>query len=317
MARYLSTNNLIESAKRRAMLPNAQVAFKIADFLGFANEEMDMAILPYVLSHHEDHFLTHVYIPLQSGVSRYEIPYRAIGSKLNDLTYEVDGQTYEMTRITKSEDLYYEYGPLGSTSTMLRTFYVEGNEIVLVPGLTQGSVATGRLRMSFYLRPNNLVEESRAMIVTGIDRTTGIITVDKVPSDVQVSTPVDLIKTRSPHTTIVWDQMLIAVDSINRTIQMAPANIPATFTVGDYICLAEECIIPQIPTDIHSMLAQRIACRCLEALNDQTGLAAANAKLAEMESRGSSIIDSRVESAPQKVLNRHGFLRTGRRYIRR
>jgi hypothetical protein len=65
------------------------------------------------------------------------------------------------------------------------------------------------------------------------------------------------------------------------------------------------------------MLAQRIACRCLEALGDTAGLQIANTKLAEMELKGMSLIDSRVEGAPMKVNNRHSFLRQSRRQFRR
>lgn len=317
MARYLSTDSLIASVKRRAMLPQTQVTFQPEDFLAFANEEIDMALMPYILSYHEDYFLTHVDVPLQQGVSRYEIPYRAVGAKLRDVAYKMDNnQVFEMTRITKGDVPYYQFGPLGSVSTMLKVFYIEGNEIVLVPELEQGA-PIGSLIISFYLRPNALVSEDRAMTIQSIDTTTGIITVDNVPSIFGIGSNIDLIKTKSPHTTLAWDVEVVNIDTLNKTIEINPNSLPAKLQVGDYICLAEECIIPQIPTDLHSMLAQRVACRCLEALGDQQGLQSANAKLAEMEQKGGTIIDARVEDAPLKVLNRHGFIRTTRRYVRR
>jgi hypothetical protein len=93
--------------------------------------------------------------------------------------------------------------------------------------------------------------------------------------------------------------------------------IPDELSIGDYVAEAGQCIIPSIPTELHSMLAQRVACRCLEALGDMQGLQMANQKLSEMELKTGSLIDNRVEGAPLKVVNRHGFLRQSRRMLRR
>ena len=317
MARYMTSSELIASVKRRAMLPSTQVTFTDDDFLAFANEEMDMALIPYVLAFHQDYFLNHVKVPLVESQSEYQIPYRAIGNKLRDVAHEVGHIVYEMTRITKTDEPYYQFSAGAVVGTGLKVFYIEGNNIVLVPKLSYGGAVHGELVISYYLRPNALVSESRAMTIQSIDPTTGIITVNAVPNIFTVGANVDLIKTQSPSTTYAYDIPLLNIDAVANTIQIDPTLIPRFLAVGDYICLAEESIIPQIPTDLHSMLAQRVACRCLEALGDQQGLASANQKLQEMEFKAGTIVDSRVEDAPLKVLNRHGFLRTTRRYVRR
>ena len=82
----------------------------------------------------------------------------------------------------------------------------------------------------------------------------------------------------------------------------------AAFIRADLVTLAGETIIPQIPDELHSMLAQRVACRCLEALGDQQGLQAANLKLAEMEAKSATLINDRIESSPQKIVNRNSPL---------
>ena len=93
--------------------------------------------------------------------------------------------------------------------------------------------------------------------------------------------------------------------------------IPEELVIGDYVAQANQCIIPNIPTELHSMLAQRVVCRCMEALGDMQGLQMANQKLAEMELKTGSLIDNRCEGAALKVVNRHGFLRQSRRMLRR
>jgi hypothetical protein len=81
---------------------------------------------------------------------------------------------------------------------------------------------------------------------------------------------------------------------------------------GDYICLANEAIIPQLPPDLHNGLAERAAARVLEALGDQQGLQSAMVKIQDIEQRQGNLLDNRVDGSPQKVLNRNSLLRNGR-----
>jgi len=325
MARHLTSSTLIDSAVRRATLPKTQVTFLEEDFLAFANEEMDMAIIPYVMGYHEDYFLFKENMPLLDFTSRYSIPYRAVGNKLRDVQFLDQGNTiFEMTRIGVGDNSYFQYGSMGSVVTRLRAFSLEGDEIVLHPHV-DGAANGGSLDIYYYIRPNQLVSENRVMIVTSIsDIANGNITVDKLPLDSESGaslfmsgTLVDFIKVKSPHKCITIDNAIQSVNTTTKVISFGPDVIPASIKVGDHIALAQECMIPQIPTDLHSMLAQRIAARCLEAIGDSAGLQAANAKLAEMELKGGTLIDSRVDDAPMKVANRHGFLRRSRRFVGR
>lgn len=93
------------------------------------------------------------------------------------------------------------------------------------------------------------------------------------------------------------------------TVTALVGDLPRTLVIGDYLMQAGETIIPNIPTELHVILAQRVACRCLEALGDTQGLQNANAKLQEMEVRTGILIDNRVEGSPQKIINRGSFLR--------
>jgi hypothetical protein len=90
-----------------------------------------------------------------------------------------------------------------------------------------------------------------------------------------------------------------------------PSEIPFFLAVGDHVALAEQCCIPQIPSDLHVYLAQKTAERILESQGDAQGLALAQQKSKEMEFRAGTIIDNRVEESPPKLVNRHGILRAG------
>ena len=73
---------------------------------------------------------------------------------------------------------------------------------------------------------------------------------------------------------------------------------------------AEETIIPQLPSELHSVLAHRAGIRCLEAMGDSEGVKNAMTKLQEMEINLLTLIDDRVEEAPKKAVNRQGTLRS-------
>jgi hypothetical protein len=299
MSIAFTSDTLINSIKIRAQVPTNQSTFRTDDFLQLANEEMVIGVVPSILSLHEDHYLTEDTIELEDGKSNYAIPYRAIGNKVRDVKYQDNaGNIYELVRIDIESIVDYSNSSV-STMTGIRHYYLKGNEIILYPNLS--GTATGSLLMSYYLRPNKLVKESRAGLITNIDRSSGIITIDDMPDNFSTSVDYD------------FDISASSVSSGAGTLTFALADIPDELVVGDYVMQAGEAIIPQLPTELHMVLAQRVACRCLEALGDTQGLANANTKLQEMEYKTGIIIDNRVEGSPQKVVNRTSFLRRSRR----
>lgn len=135
-----------------------------------------------------------------------------------------------------------------------------------------------------------------------------------VPSDVVAGTMIDLLQTEAGHNTLAID-VLLAQGSVSPTsITLSESQLPSDFVIGDYACAQYECIIPQVPTDLHNLLAERTCARIMEALGDKEGLAAANAKIGELEIRQGTILDNRIEGSPQKILNRNGLLKGGRMY---
>jgi hypothetical protein len=320
MARYLSSTELIESIKDRAQIPENQITFTPERFLRFATQELDAAIVPYVMQYHEDYFLVTEDIPLVSGQSKYSIPYRAIGNKLRDVSFldQAPGlpstTIFEMTRVSIEDVSFYQYGGSNGaySNNGLRAFYMADDQICLLPEDIGTGPQTGFLRVSYYIRPNQLVLEERIATITSINRTTGEIGVANIPANITLGVNLDLIKVKSPHKCLVIDVQATNINTNNNTITFDLTDIPANLVVGDMIALAEECSIPMIPTDMHSMLAQRVACRCLEALGFTVELQNANLKLSEMEQKGATVIDNRVEGAPFKITNRHSFLNRSR-----
>ena len=140
---------------------------------------------------------------------------------------------------------------------------------------------------------------------------------------------VDFLQTNPGHRTYTYDIKLISVSNETRgkfyvkQLQEYPSNSVGgilefyPIKVGDYICLQNESIIPQIPPELHHALAERAASRVLMAIGDKDGYAISVAKIQEMNNKQATLIGSRVESSVPKVFNRYSLLRLGKSRFRR
>ncbi len=306
---YYTSDDLLASIKRRILLPENQSTFTEQDFLDFATEEMNIGLVPLVLQMNEDYYLYPVDIPLVSGRTKYPIPYRAIGNKLRDVSLvDANGSVRELTRIGVGDLPHYNSG--GSNS--IYPFYMANNEICLAPDSINSNYPAGEaLRASIYLRPNSLVPNDEVGVITGIDRTTGIITIANFPVAFAQTKLVDLIRSQSPHKILSYDIQSVSMDSLSSTITFNIADIPTDLAINDRIALATETDIPQLPSDLHVVLAHRVATKLLEALGDTEGLDNANKKLTEMQNAAAMLIKNRVEDAPRKAVNYNSQLRFG------
>lgn len=303
-SRNLIASKLIESVRNRAMIPDDITVYDDEAILEILNEEIDVGLLNTIMTLHEEHLVTFtdaVATSEDSNSKRLIIPSRAVGSKLRDLHAVVGSQTYEMSRVDLGEISDFNYGnTMGGD-----LFYVEGDEIVIMsPRLFEGS----RFRMYYHLRPNYITLEKTSAQIVGIDRTTGVIQFDTIPKEFSNLTEADFIQNKSPNKILSFDISVTSVSISTRTITVDPTSIPSRLSAGDWVCFPETSPYPNVPTELHPILAQRAAVFILEAMGDTEGLGNARGKLAQMEKSVQKLLDNRVEGANRKLKSRHGFL---------
>lgn len=305
MAKTMTSDDLIRSLKRRAMIPTDQSTFSPDDFLEILNEEISTGILPYLIEQHEEHLVNYVELDITDN-NEYVIPYRSVGNKLRDVSYiDSSGNPYELSRISLEEISDYSgtssYGQDG-------VFYLENNKIV-IPSLSTQPGA--KLRMYFYLRPSSLVLVKNTGKITAIAQgaTETVLTLDNFPEDFNNDILFDIVGSATPNKLKVFDKSKVTSNSNTKSVTLLNSDVPEDLVKGDYLCKAEESPYPQMPTELHAILAQRGAVYCLESLGDTEGLSNANRRLEKMEKAVTNLIENRVEGAPQKVKNRHSPLR--------
>lgn len=124
---------------------------------------------------------------------------------------------------------------------------------------------------------------------------------------------VDFLQTKPGHKTYTFD---VPIKNISGN-EMYFESIPDGFVIGDYVCLANECIIPQIPPDLHNGLAERAGARILASIGDQAGLQVSMAKISEIDEKQSTLLNNRVTGSPLKIVGRNSILRANKRWGRR
>jgi hypothetical protein len=91
------------------------------------------------------------------------------------------------------------------------------------------------------------------------------------------------------------------------TLTLSTSDLPSRLAVGDWISLAGETPIPQIPDELRPVLAQATAVGVNEAMN-LPGLDSARKTLDEMLKAVSLLLTPRVTGAQKKVVQRNGWL---------
>lgn len=290
--RIYKSSDLINSIKRKGMLPETQNTFTEQDFLDLATEELDLAIVPLILLHKEDYYLTSHRIEItSSNQRRFKIPHRAIGNKVRFVGVENGDSITTLFRVSFEDAHRYD------TAYGWKHYYIENDEIVLC-GVADPGIIGSKILIMYYIRPSALVPDEKMLTISAISGNT--ITLLGDIDQYTLNDKIDFISHLSPSKLIGLDYI---PTSINYTTnQMTFTSLPSELSVGDYLCFAEQTAIPQIPTELQSLLTQRVVARCLEALGDAQGLQIANAKIAEIEQKSSTLLGNRVEAQPKKII---------------
>lgn len=129
----------------------------------------------------------------------------------------------------------------------------------------------------------------------------------QTPNKFLDNTLFDFVQNTSPNKIIGYDIPVNSIDQSLNVISFKKEDVEHV-SQGSYITIAEETIVPNIPTELHPILAQRVAVACLEAMGDEQNKQSAERKLASMEKDAGTFLDNRVEGASQKIKSRHSPL---------
>lgn len=259
MAAY-TTANYISSVERQSFSPANQATFSTSEILELGDEIIKTTILPSILNVREEYYMFYKDYTITAGQAAYAIPDRSIGLMAREIqVVDANGNSNNLPR-TSVDQLHF-FSPSGAGPD---AFYLKGDNIVLVPTPTTSS---STLRVYYYLRPGKLVETTDAAVISSIDTATNTVTVTTIPSTWATGNIFDLISAKGGHRYLDVDLTSTLVSGTAITLP----SLPDDLAVGDYVSLAGESPVIQMPPDFQPVLATLVAAEMLLAMNQPSG----------------------------------------------
>lgn len=285
-----TTTDLLSTVRLRGMLPStATLGVQDSDILQHANDEMQSRLVPLVESVNEEFYVTTTDVALVSGQAAYRLPNRNSGSKLRDLKLVIGGVQQPLVRIEPEKVSAW----VSTATGFPQAFYLEAGAVVLVP---TPAVSNATLRMRYFVRPGQFVTNAAPTTSTvasvSYSGPTATVTTSVVVGSGAVS--VDCLAYRPPF------EYLALNGSGSGGIYTLPNSSP-NIAVGDYVSLADQSPLLQLPVELHSLLAQRTLCRVLQQLGYSDKYAMASDEADRLEEVALKLLSPRVDGAPKKM----------------
>jgi len=294
---------LLDSVKRRGLIPTADETFAAADLYQLLDEETRGYILPLLREVHEEFLHVRHDQALVASQSEYPLPARCAAEALKMVCLDADGSGV-FTPLARVEPERANRRT-SELSGGVVCYYLEDDAVVLVPAPAAG--VSGSLRFVYLNRPNLPVVGTAAAEVTAIDTGTRAVTcrlADQssatVPATFTSSETYDLIKGTPGFRSLGVD--LAATVASN--VLTFTATLPSSLAVGDFVALAGQSPVVQLPAEMHPLLSQRVAFVVLDAISPRES-AKAELTLEKMELKFRSLFENRTEAQPRYAHNFH------------
>jgi hypothetical protein len=285
--------DLLSAIERRSFAPSNQSTFSTTEILALADEETQSLILPAILSVREEFFVTQSDITITANQSSYDVPARAIGMIVREVQLVNSGGSYKDIPRIEPEDV--RTSQTGSPTA----FYMKGNQIVLYP---TPSSTQDTLRVSYFIAPGSLVETSSGAVISAINTTTNVVTVATIPSTWVTGNTFDFLSAKGGQEYKGTDLTSMLVSGTDITF----ASLPSSLAVGDYVSLAETSPLVQLPPNFRPVLAQAVAARMLQSMN-QPGADDASRQLDKIMQAAIQMITPRVIGEDRVLLPSNWF----------
>jgi hypothetical protein len=268
MAQFDATE-VLAAMKRRGFVPSAQSAFTDAEFIQSAAEVIESNLYPKMLKANTNHFIRTVDIPVVAGTAAYRVPDRAATNGVESIwMVNANGS---ILPIEQGDAATIPYIGLTTTPGTPCLYLIEGPNIRLFP-TPAGS--TGTLRVRYHIRANRLVAVASTGVISAVNQGANQVTVSLASK----SGLFDFCRGRGLYETMAFDQ----VGTWATSTVTIPGGLPADVAIGDYVCGANECAIPQLPTGLHLAVALR-AVAAIQGARGNRDLAGFLLKEAEVE----------------------------------
>lgn len=297
---------LLDSIRILGRCPNDTAAGTAdADLLKICDESLKEKIVPRIIRTREEYLVQAAWTPMVSNVTKYRIHPRAYAERLRDICFiDSAGSRFNIGDSPINREELASYG--GPGSGVPAGWYLEGNAIQLVP--ITGSYE-GYIEQSFIARPSKLVLSTAVRLIDSVNTVTGVITTTtNLPTTWTTANKFDVY---SPYS----GAELHALDAVASQVGGGGTEKQVTFTtkidgsvhgswpiaIGDYIALAGQAHLIQVPEDLVPLLIEDVVLRIAIGDGDKDKANAHFARVKEQAEEMTGVLDNRVEGRPMKI----------------
>lgn len=287
--------NLIPIVRLLPLMPTVQALFSDPDILALMQIEMNSKIMPLIDNQSEEYGVYIYDAPYSNTVTVYPMPSRAMAGKLRSMSFlDASNNEVRIPRL-RPEDIMSNVNATGlAINPALWGFYLQNNKVITyLSSVNGGSSSFPYMRMRYIRQCSTLVLSSACGEVTAISG--NIVTVDALPSTFTTAMKYDLIS-NVPQMFESYADDVVCTNVDAMTTSMTFTAVPTGLQVGDWVCLAGQSCIPQIPFNPgFDLLLQLTAAKCLEVHGDTQGFNIAMSQAADMKNYLISVLTPRVD----------------------
>jgi hypothetical protein len=306
--------DLIAMVRMSAFLPDAHPDYTDAQIRKEMTQTLHTVFGDVVVTTRGGYWSDESIVTSTAGKAMYRIPGRAIAGGLEKVEI-ADGSGGGWGPLIETTPFHaWELtGPSGSPTQGSPTHYIcEGDQIQLIPA---PSTANFRIKLRYYRRPGAIVEDQTRGLISAVNTSTRVLTVNSIPFDQLITVPAAI----TSGTTLIdvihpdgWHEVALtgAAQTHNgtTTITVGGTLDMSKIEVGDYVRAAEQSDWPSIPKDFYRTLADATAVEILTSMGaGQKGAQIAQKMGADM-GRFRKLMAQRVKDSPRLIKATQGFL---------
>ena len=283
-----TTATLLQRVRQKAMLPDSDGPFDNEAILAVADDVIALRIVPAILATGNDYLLT--YSDFVTPSLTYDIPNRAVGLKIKDVTLVDESSEQALSQI---DDL------LDSKAS---GYFLRGNTIHF------NTAPTKTVRVYYHLKPSLLVELSKCAVIQS-NPVGNDVTVVSLPDNIVSGDIVDFVKSVPDYSAYQTEQIIQGVAGTVLTMTSTPLGI-----AGAYVCETGCSPVIPLPQDLMSAMEWACAAEILDSQGDFNASERASKRADRGLAAGIRILDPRVDGVKsRKIINRDSELRYGSR----
>lgn len=314
-----TSKEIIKSVKLRGSIPDSQDFFDEDDFLLLLSEEMQTRLVPRIIQAREDFFLEFFDFKIVRDQSQQGLgfglepfgltPFGGSGTTVSTsrlMSRSLSGRIKDIHELASNGKVVRRIPRVDFDSIVswqdFNGFYFKNDNIIFHP---ENYFANRTVRIYFYRKPNTLVSETKCTKIQFLNATDRKITVQNIPdsSTWKIGSKLDIIQSSVPYTPVLDSVTILDIQGAVLTLDNWVPNI----TTGDYVSLAGEACVAQIPAVAYPLLSELGNIKFKQSFGNQSELQDTKMAYAELENLFVNFIQPRAEKPSRKLTSFRGI----------